>query len=131
MQWMIENKKRLVVFSSSEQGPFPTLWNHVAETVAGNESVDPDKASKRFESADLNTLPLILLNHCPLTPASGRHNKSVVIQKHFNAVQRYCRQLPNFVGVEFVEQPSLPDGLNTAVLALNKKMQQQQKDTPT
>lgn len=125
LQWMIENKKRLVVFSSSSSGPFPSLWSYVSETVCGEDSVDASKwAYKRHESTELNVKPLMLLNHFPATPAAGKHNKNGVIQKHFNAVQKHCTELPNFVAVEFLEQPGLSEGANMAVLALNKKIQQ-------
>lgn len=126
LQWMINNNKRLVVFSASTaDGPFPSLWSHVAETVAGDDSVDPQKwTNMRNESGEPNARPLMLLNHFPASPGAGRHNDSASIQRHFNGVQRHWTRLPNFVCLEFVEQPSLPGGPHMALLALNRKIQQ-------
>lgn len=126
LQWMIENKKRLVVFTSSSDGPFPNVWEHVSESVHGDDSINESNwASRRFESGELNSKPLMLLNHSPNAPTTpGKNNSNAAIQKHFNAIQRHWVQLPNFISLQFVEEPRLPDGPNTAILALNKKLQQ-------
>ena len=123
---MIENKKRLVVFTSSGDGLFPYVWEHVSESTHGDDSINESNwASRRFESGELNSKPLMLLNHSPSGPTTpGKNNSNAAIQKHFNAIQRHWIQLPNFISLQFVEEPRLPDGPNTAILALNKKLQQ-------
>lgn len=123
LQWMIENKKRLVVFTTSKDGPFPHLWTHASENVSGTDSVEVKKWTyKRYESAELNSCPLMLLNHFPTPPGAGKKNDSALIQKHVIDTRKHWTHLPNFLSLEFFEQPE--GASNLAIIALNKKIQQ-------
>ena len=122
--WMIRNRKRVVVFSTyKEDNLFPYIWSHIAESIYGDDSLNPEKwAGKRYESSEFKSCTLLFLNHYSTWPSAGKNNNNISIQKHVNDIQRHYEKLPNFICLSFFDQPQ--DGPSIAIVALNKKLQQ-------
>lgn len=118
LQWLIDNKTPLVVFSSIEN-PFPRQWDYMSENVYGDSSLDEATwLGPRKESKTLDQLPLCALNHFPtwapsatttwLTQWLGQistTNKRDTALSMFYECQSTWGRLPNFWQVDFFELP--------------------------
>jgi len=113
LQWMINNDKRLVVFSENKDDApaVPYIYDWVVETVYGNASLAPACAA-RPESLPLATpQKLFVMNHFPTSSSQNIpwHDS----YDHINdadalAAQRArchvaAMKYPNFVAVDYVE----------------------------
>ncbi|MEZ5009687.1 MAG: hypothetical protein R2753_16185 [Chitinophagales bacterium] len=109
IQWMIDNQKRLVIFSNTTENQFfPYQWTYSVENDYG--SVGFQQCPKRDESDALdNTAKLLfVMNHFRSfllgVDATADNNYNQLIKK----VDNYCKpeafRYPNFVAVDFVEQ---------------------------
>ncbi|MBD2527664.1 glycosyl hydrolase family 18 protein [Nostoc sp. FACHB-133] len=68
LNWMIQNNKRLVVFSSKRNDGVFHVWDHMVENVYGNESMELSTSTKnRVESASLDdtSKSLAIMNFFP------------------------------------------------------------------
>lgn len=128
LQWMVDNNKRCVVFTSlrgpdtnSTQATAPDgwakMWHFIRENVYGNDSVTPPQwTTQRAESAAADVNPnrtLMLLNHFPdwaagtLFPALigfgfNSINDADLIEQHVDQWLETYPRLPNFLAVDFI-----------------------------
>lgn len=109
IQWMIDNHKRLVIFSNTTENQyFPYQWTFSVENDYG--SVAFNQCPKRSESDALdNTAKLLfVMNHFRSfllgVDATADNNYNQLIKKVDNYCQPEASRYPNFVAVDFVEQ---------------------------
>lgn len=131
LDWMIQKKQRLVVFTSSDKGPFPYQWDYMSENVYGDASLDPKTwLDKRDESEPLSQLELCALNHFPrFAPTIFNNwlsdwlsevrtvNSRATALKMFAECKACWGRYPNYWQVDFFEIPN--DEPASAVLYLN------------
>ena len=119
LQWLINQKVRLVVFSSRKD-PFPYQWDYMSENVYGDASLNQQTWLRpRDESQKLDEKALCALNHFPTWAPSGvsdwltkwlgsitTTNRKETALTMFQQCQTECGRLPNYFQVDFFEMPN-------------------------
>ncbi|RMF82470.1 MAG: hypothetical protein D6737_01655, partial [Chloroflexi bacterium] len=120
LAWMVENNKRLVVFSDHKSGDdgLPYFWNFAVENFFGDKGLfDETKwIESRPESSQLtdSTKPLMLLNYFPtfdllsgVLPDTGRYdsinNYYRILTQTYDCF-RVSERLPNFISFDYFER---------------------------
>ena len=116
MQWMVDNNKRLIVFTSKTNHPhFPYQWQYTVENDFG--SVDFNSCPRRGNSSPLDDMSkhLFVMNHFRSfllgVNTYEDNNYNALIRKVDDHCRLAAERYPNFLAVDFVEQ-----GLNGGVL---------------
>lgn len=134
LNWMIDNKKNLIVLSSDKtENLFPYQWKYMSENVYSNPSTDPKTwLEPRSESKPLDQKKLCAINNfrtistinafnlkewVGITAGTNTYNH---LKSHIDACASTWKRYPNYLNLDFV---TIPDNQPAkAITYLNQKL---------